>query len=559
MIVQQEEADLVIVNATILTMNPAKPVAQALAVQNGRFIAVGRSTEVSRRVGPKTEVWDMGGKAIVPGFNDAHLHPGAVYPEDKPYARLNVGPANAPDIESLLALLRRKAERTPKGLWVRGSGYQETKLGRHPTRYDLDKASTEHPIIISHSSGHISVCNSYALRMAKVTRDTKDPSGGVFGRDANGEPNGFLGESAAAIVRNAGPKMPEPSDEETLEGYRVCFDRYVAKGITSIGIAGTSLSTVSTLGKLRERGWLPVRVYAMLREADIAMLEQRRRDNKLGDDWLRLGAVKIFHGNSLSGQTCWLYEPYANRPDYFGVKPARSQTDLNVLILKIHRAGLQACVHSNGDREIDMVLEAIERAQRTVPRPNARHRIEHGSIVNQKILERIKRLGVVLVPHSYTYEHGDKYEAYGEKRWNWMHPNGSAVRMGLHCAAHSDSPVSAADPMLRIQSMVTRKSEQGKVYGPAQRVSVEQALRLWTAGGAFATFEESQKGTIEPGKWADFAVLERDPRAVPPDALKEVAVERTVVAGKTVFERKPGSEEPAQYASVLPEWDHTDA
>jgi predicted amidohydrolase YtcJ len=242
----------------------------------------------------------------------------------------------------------------------------------------------------------------------------------------------------------------------------------------------------------------------------------------------------MFHGNSLSGQTCWLSQPYANRPDYFGVPPARSQEALNQLVLGVHRAGLQACIHSNGDREIEMVLNAFAAALETVPRTNHRHRIEHCSVVTPELLQRIKRLGLVVVPHSYLWEHGDKMEAYGEWRWDWMHPARSLLDLGIPLAAHSDDPVSISDPLLRIQDMVTRTSAEGKVYGAKQRITVEEALRAWTLGGAFASFEENEKGSITVDKLADFVVLSDDPTRIKSDRIKDIVVEMTFVGGRRV-------------------------
>jgi predicted amidohydrolase YtcJ len=263
----------------------------------------------------------------------------------------------------------------------------------------------------------------------------------------------------------------------------------------------------------------------------------RRQAASVTNTAVRYGAIKIFHGNSLSGQTCWLSKSYENRPDYFGVPPARSQEALNELVLRVHEAGLQACIHSNGDREIEMVLNAFEHALKQKPRANHRHRIEHCSVVTEALLRRIKELGLVIVPHSYIWEHGDKMENYGAWRWDWMHPARSLIDLGIPVAGHSDDPVSVADPLLRIQDMVTRKSAEGKTYGAKQRVTVQEALRAWTLGGAFASFEENRKGSIATGKLADFVVLSSDLTQTAPDAIRDIPVEMTVVGGKIVFQR----------------------
>jgi predicted amidohydrolase YtcJ len=258
-----------------------------------------------------------------------------------------------------------------------------------------------------------------------------------------------------------------------------------------------------------------------------------------GDDLLRLTAIKVFHGNSLSGRTCWLSEEYADRPGYFGIPPARPQAQLDGAFQTMHDAGWQIATHSNGDREIDMVLTAIERAQAKNPRPDARHRIEHASVMTQQLLERARKAGIILVFHSYMWEHGDKLASYGVRRLAMMHPYRTAIDMGIHVAGHSDSSVSAADPLLRIQDMVTRRGSDGREYGANQRVTVDEALRVWTLDGAYATFEENLKGSITPGKLADFVVLRADPRKVPPREIKDIVIDSTWIGGKAVFTTAP--------------------
>lgn len=243
----------------------------------------------------------------------------------------------------------------------------------------------------------------------------------------------------------------------------------------------------------------------------------------------------MFHGNSLSGRTCWLSEEYSDRPGYFGIPPARQQAQLDEAYQAMHDAGWQIATHSNGDREIDMVLTAIELAQAKNPRPDPRHRIEHASVMTQSLLERAKKVGVILVFHSYMWEHGDKLASYGPKRLAMMQPYRTAIDMGIHVAGHSDSTVSAAYPLLRIQDMVTRQGEDGHEYGANQRVTVDEAIRVWTQDGAYATFEENIKGSITPGKLADFVVLRSDPRKVPPREIKDIVIDSTWIGGKVAY------------------------
>jgi predicted amidohydrolase YtcJ len=530
-------ADAIYVNATVITVDKARPYAEAFAVTNGRFTAVGSNAEIRRLAAPGTKVVDLKGMTVTPGFNDVHLHPVGVYDESSPYNTPWLGPEKVHNMAELIAALKAKADRTPAGELVSGSRYQDTKLGRHPSRHDLDKASTTQPIMISHSSGHIVVVNSYVLEKSGITKETKDPPGGSFDRDPDGMPNGVTREAARRLLThmNSGGGETRVPFADQVQGYLRCFRQYAERGITSAGIAGGSPQSFRLYQAVRDAG-NPVRTGFMFSESSFPSVEALGLHSGFGDERLRLTSIKVFHGNSMSGRTCWLSEPYSDQPGYYGIPPARSQEDLDKAFQAMHDAGFQIATHSNGDREIDMVLTAIERAQAKNPRPDARHRIEHASVMNQSLLDRAKKAGVILVFHSYMWEHGDKLASYGEKRLAMIHPYRSAIDMGIHVAGHSDSTVSAADPLLRIQDMVTRKGENGVGYGINQRVSVEEAIKVWTLDGAYATFEENSKGSIAPGKLADFAVLRRDPRKVDPDTIKDIVVDSTYVGGECVWQ-----------------------
>lgn len=536
-----EIADLVVLNAKVITVDDLNPEADAFAIKGDQFIAVGDGVDIKKYIGEKTKVIDAHGKVIIPGIIDAHLHVSPVYAEDHRLGRIDLTPPRVSTMDDLISILKKKAEITPKGQWVIGSRYYDTKVGHHPTKEDLDKVSTEHPVMISHSSGHVSAVNSYALKMAKIDKNTPNPPGGSFDRAENGEPNGVCRESAGGIVRKAGPKMPEADEKEELDGFLLCFKNFAAKGITSIGDAGMNPGKI----KLYEKAYFagqPVRVNTMISERYLNEAKILKIDSGIPETNLRAKTIKVFHGNSLSGRTCWLSKPYeiinpeTGEKDYYGIPPARSQQQLDSLMLAIQQAGFQIATHSNGDREIPMVLLAYERALAKYPNENHRHRIEHCSVVTDSILNVLKADGVVMVTHSYEYEHGDKEEEYGDYRWDWMHPTASALKMGIPVAGHSDYGVSAANPMLRIQSMVTRKGSNGKVYGEAQKVSVEEAIKVWTMGSAYASFEEKIKGSIEKDKLADFVILSDDPRAINPDSIMNIKVLKTVIGGKVAFE-----------------------
>lgn len=538
------EADLVVLNAKVFTVDSSLPLAEAFAVKDGKFLSVGKLGKVKRHIGDNTRIVDAKGRMVMPGFFDAHMHPKGVYPELSIHGVVNLRPPRVNDMDDLIRLLREKAEVTPEGLWVKGTRYSDGRLGRHPTRADLDKVSTVHPVIITHSSGHVRACNSFALKMAGIGKETLDPAGGAFGRDSDGMPNGVLRERAIRKVLYKGPKMPKATEEEKLEAFMLCFKNFAAKGITSVGDAATSLHKVALYQKAYHRGQ-PIRVNAMILARYLKDAKQVVSDSSVPEENLCANTIKVFHGNSLSGKTCWLQEPYdminpsTGKKDYCGIPPARSQERLDALIWNVHDAGFQVGVHSNGDREIPMVLLAIERAQNKKSVPDIRHRIEHCSVVNDDILNKIKELGVVVAPHSYVYEHGDEIEEYGADRWDRMFANKSFLDMGIMSCGNSDFGVSMADPMLRIQSMVTRKCYNGKVYGASQRVTVEQALKIWTMGSAYSFHEEKIKGSITEGKLADFIVLSRDPREVDPETIKDIEIVTNFIGGEEVYAKDP--------------------
>jgi predicted amidohydrolase YtcJ len=532
-------ANTIVINANVITVDPAHPTAQAFAYEDGRFLAIGTDAEILKLKTPSSEVIDLNGMTVVPGFNDAHLHPQIIFDQGSPYYRVWLGADSAKTIDQLIAALKAKAAITPPGKMIDGYGYDDVLLGRHPNRHDLDKVSTTQPVVITHGSGHITAVNSYVMNAAGITKDTPDPSGGALDRDSDGTPNGVIRESARGLIGKAlrGTEVDIPRDQE-LQGYLNCFKQYSARGITSVGVAGGSPESFRTMQDLRDAG-NPVRVGLMIYEQYFNKIQAAGIQRGFGDDRLRITAIKNFQGNSLSGRTAWLSEAYSDRPDYFGIPPARSQEKLDKDFQEMWDAGWQVATHSNGDREIDMVLTAIEHAEAKNPRPDARWRIEHASVMNQSLLDRAKKDGVILVFHSYMWEYGDILASYGPKRLSMMHAYRTAINMGIHVAGHSDSPISASDPLLRIQDMVTRKSRQGVVMGGDQRVTAAEAIKVWTLDGAYATSEENIKGSITPGKLADFVVLEKDPRKVQPDTIKDIVVKATYLGGQKVFTSPP--------------------
>jgi len=539
-----QQADLVLTNGNIVTLKVKGDRAQALAVKGDKIIAVGSNATIGKFIGKGTKIINLKGKTVLPGFNDVHQHPAPLYTFEKPYAVLKLDTVTS--MKNLITLLKKKAAITPKGMLIRGVGYNETKLGGQPIRDSLDKASTYHPIIISHVSGHLSAANSYLIALNNIDENTADPAGGAFERyPGSRRPDGICKEVAASYLHKSKKiQYPQqPTDEEEMEGYRKYFNAVLASGITSLGDAWTTPERVKVYRKLVAEGF-PMRFNLLMGTpyADDLISGKIERTNT---DHLRIEGVKVIHGNSLSGKTCWLYEPYdminpvTGKKDYYGIPPARSQASLDSLFLRIHKAGLQIACHSNGDREIDMVIAAIEYAQKQYPRPDARHRIEHCSITNQAILDKIKKDGIVPVFHCYMYELGDKMLVYGEKRIEMLHPTKTAMEMGIIYALHSDAPISPYPAMIRLGSAVNRATKDGGiVIGANQRIDAEDAIKAYTFGGAYTTFEEHKKGRLVTGQLADMIVLDQDPTAIDPAKIYDIRVLKTISGGKIVFSKE---------------------
>ena len=536
-----QKADLVLVNGKIITIKEAGDIAEAVAIQADKIIAVGKNDLIQTFITDQTKVIDLQGKTVLPGFNDVHQHPAPVYAWDKPYATLRLDTVNS--MSSLVNFLKRKAAVTPKGMLITGVGYNEFKLGCQPIRDSLDKASADHPILITHARWHVSAANSYILDINGINRETKDPPGGAFERYKDGIPDGIIKESARRLLSSEKIIRPaRPTWDEELEGYKIYFHDLLAGGLTSIGDCNTSPDKVKIYKALvAEHFPLRFNLYIGVDYLDQLISGKIQREES---DYRRINGVKIFHGNSLSGKTCWLYEPYdtinpaTGKKDYYGIPPARSQESLDSLVLKIHRAGLQIACHSNGDREIEMVIAAIEKAQQTVHRPDARHRIEHCSITNQNILDRTKKDSIIPVFHCYINELGKQLMVYGPKRLSMLIPTKTALDMGIQFALHSDYPISRYEAMIRLGSAVNRTTKDGIVLGSNQKIGVEDAIKAYTVGGAYTTHEENKKGRIVVGQFADMIVLDNNPVTIDPQKVGTIQVVTTIVGGQIVFQKK---------------------
>lgn len=519
-------ADLVILNANIVTLDPKQPRAQALAVRDGRVVAVGSNDEVSKYVGDKTKAVDLGGKTVVPGFVDCHVHMTSF---GKQLQALDL--RDVKSINEMKSKIREYAEKNPGKKWILGGRWDHERFveKRFPTRWDLDEAVSDKPVFLVRVCGHVGVANSKALELAGITKSTVVSGGKVDLDEASGEPNGVLRENALEHVWRV---VPKPTAAELEEACVKACQKAVEEGLTGVHWIVDSGEELRIIQKLRKEGKLPLRVYVGV---PARLLDEVARLGLLtgfGDDMVKLGFIKVFADGSLGARTAALKEPYSDKPETSGML-LLSQRKLNSLVLKAHRAGWQVAVHAIGDRAIECVLKAFSKAFKKHSSGWCRHRIEHCSLLNPRLIGRIKRLGLIVSvqPHFIVSDFW-VVERVGVERARWVYPFKTLIREGIIVASGSDCPVEPISPLLGVWAAVARSTFK------EENLTVEEALKTYTVNAAVASFDGDKKGTIEVGKFADFTVLSEDPFKVPPEKIREVKVEMTIVGGRIVYERR---------------------
>jgi len=525
-------ADLVLYGGKVLTVDADETVAEAVAVKGSLIVAVGTDEEVSGTIGEETEVIDLEGKTVLPGLIDSHMHPGS-------YGVFWVrGVRCGPNIESVDELLERigeKADFTPEGRWILGYALDDVRLGRYPSRAELDGVTPANPLYIQRRDGHISVANSLALEAAGIDRDTPDPPHGKIDRDGVGEPTGVLRESAKDLVSGM---LPPYTEDEYAEGLRHVFDEFVSLGLTTIHASMTGPTEFRAMQRLRREGDLKLRVCVHASGREEGMLEaliSSGIQTPFGDDWLKLTELEWVFDTSTSGRTAAYYNPYVGEPDNYGIL-LYDQDDITDRVTRAHRAGIRIGLDGIGDRGIDRALDAIEAALKEDPREDHRHRIEHCCYVPPPIQRRLKELGVIdASANGFLHDLGDAYKANrGEEEMRWMWPHRTLVDEGIPAPGHSDCPVCTPNPWVGIYGLVTRRTSSGDVLHAGEGITPMEAIRAYTILGAYSAWEEDSKGSIEPGKLADFVVVDRDPLAIPHDDLKNVETVMTIIDGKIV-------------------------
>jgi len=525
------KADHVLINATIYSMDPALPRAEAIALQGNRILAIGSTEDMLSLRGPNTEISDVGGAVMFPGFIDAHSHPDGA-------DEVTGADVNRRSIAEIQAAMQAQAGKTAPGQWVIGYKYDDTKLAeeRPANRLDLDLAVPLQPAIIRHRGGHTAVVNSRGLELAGINKETADPPGGHFGRDENGELTGFVAEKALTDVILQAGEWPEITRTVRQQGVAYLTGLMAAAGLTSTTDAAGAVESLIAYQDARAAGELKTRLSFMPYGPSplFEHLKAAGLRTGFGDEWLRFGAVKYWADGSASERTMRMSTPFAGKPDDYGLL-TMSQEEIDAAVDDAIANGWRIGIHANGDVTIDMVLNAYERGLQGWQGPNPRFRIEHCSLVNPGLLQRIKASGVVPAPfYTYAHYHGEKWADYGADKMEWMFAHRSFLDHGIPVAPASDYTPGPFEPLMAIQSMVTRKDFNGTVWGPSQRISVAEALQVCTINGAYASGEEAIKGSLTPGKLADLVILGADPHETDPDQIKNIPVLRTVVDGKTV-------------------------
>ncbi|QAZ44589.1 amidohydrolase [Mesorhizobium sp. Pch-S] len=533
-------ADAIVHNGTIWCGYEEGTV-EAVAIWQGKVLATGTTEQILSLKGDKTRLIDLQGRFATPGLNDAHLHLLLV---GMTLGWIDASPQAAPTLEGLLDIIRDKAASTPPGAWIKARGYDQTKLdvGRHPNKSELDTAAPNNPVLLERACGHVAIFNSKAFELAGVDETTPVPEGGLI-EQKDGVLTGMVAENAQNIILKT---MPKPTTEEMIDAIEAAGHLLLSYGITSVmdaavgQVAGFDEIRAYNLAKLQKR--LPVRSWLVLLQDRQSMVQQcfdAGLVSGVGDDMLTIGAVKIFLDGSAGGRTAWMSKPYLGDDHTTGVQ-ILSDTELELLVLDAHSKGYQLACHAIGDAAIGQLITAYEKALAALPDPDRRHRIEHCGFSTPEQHERMQKAGIYPCPQQvFIYDFGDAYiSVLGEDRALSSYPLKTWKNLGFKPATGSDSPVSHPNPYPNIYSMLTRETGKGTVMDARERVTIEEALQVYTEYGAFSQKLESVKGKLTPGQVADIAVFSRNMlTAQPADILNDTHCVLTIRGGEVVFER----------------------
>ncbi len=539
------DVDLVLLHGKIWTGNPSQPAAEAVAISGNRIVAVGASTEIAKSIGARTKVLDLHGRTVVPGFNDAHVH---FYTGGASLTSVKLRDTRSEaEFKSTIAAYARSR---PKGEWIlNGSWDHENWQHPHLPEHSLiDDVTPGNPVFVNRSDGHMMLANALAMRLAGISRDTRDVPGGVIIRDSNGNPTGIFKDAATALITRV---IPPPSDDQILLAIDAAQNYAAENGVTSVqdmgalGDLDTTVRVIEAYQKLNRRGKLNIRISGHLPLNAWKRLADAGIRADFGDDKLQLGAVKAFADGSLGSSTAWFFQPFTDAPESSGipseelVNPARMYEEMK----SADRAGLQIAVHAIGDRANNAILNFCEKLERETGQRDRRLRIEHAQHLLDSDIPRFGALGVIASVQPYhCIDDGRWAETrIGPDRAKRTYAFRSLLNQGATLAFGSDWWVAPISPLLGIYAAATRRTLDGKHpngWVPEQKITVREALQAYTVGSAYASFEEHRKGSLEKDKLADLAVLSADILQIDPVKIQNVKVDLTIFDGKVIYDRK---------------------
>jgi predicted amidohydrolase YtcJ len=529
-------ADLILVNATVHTMDPATPIASAVAVLGNRIIAVGSTAEIRQLAGKQTRVVDAGGRLVLPGFNDAHVHflMGG-------FQLANVDLRDAKSPQEFADRIRHFAEKIPKGQWIVGGEWDHERWpgAPLPTKELVDAATTNNPVFVSRLDGHMALANSLALKLAGVTRDSKEIDGGLIVRDKAGEPTGLLKDAAMAYVEKI---IPDNTFEEKLVAARAATEHAVKLGVTSVQDMSTG-TDVGVYQTLLGRGELKTRIYGMTPLSRWERIGNTGVRAPFGSDMLRIGGLKAFSDGSLGSSTALFFEPYADEPGTCGL-PGPDMFPEGIMLKRVmeaDRAGLQVIIHAIGDHANEQILSIYHQVAETNGGRDRRFRIEHAQHLRPSEIPRFGREHVIASMQPYHAIDDGRWcdGRIGKERSKGTYAFRSLLDSGAVLAFGSDWTVAPLDPMTGIYAAVTRRTLDGKHpqgWVPEQKITVEETVRAYTVGSAYAEFTEKVKGMITPGKLADLVMLDQDIFKIDPVEIQNTHVSLTILDGRVVYE-----------------------
>jgi len=530
-------ADLIVNNAKVWTVDPARPNAQAVAVLRDRIVAVGSNTEIEHWRGAATRVIDARGSLLLPGFNDAHVHfisGGAALEQ--------IDLKSTTTKEGFIKKVAEYVARTPKGEWLLGGNWDDQQLTpvQLPSKDWIDAVSPSTPVFLYRYDGHVSVANSLALKLAGITSESKDPAGGVIVRDSNGEPTGLLKDAAQDSVYNH--VIPPMTHDHRLRAARNALHHAASLGVTSVQDMNPADADIAVYAELAEKGELTTRIYVAPLETEVHDWAKLGLRHAFGSPYLRVGALKGYADGSLGSSTAAMFAPFADDPHNSGLLSDEMQPleGMRSRLTEADAAGLQLCIHAIGDRGISMTLDLFEDVAKANGARDRRFRIEHSQHMAPKDFDRFAKLGVIASVQPYHAIDDGRWaeKRLGPERIKSTYAFRTFLEHGVHLAFGTDWTVAPLDPMQGLYAAVTRATLDGKNpngWVPEQKLTIQEAIGAYTSGSAYAEFQEKEKGSITPGKLADMVLLDRDILTIPGNEIKNAKVRMTFVAGKEVY------------------------